>query len=231
MAHAPVLDRKIMELLPEDIDERGVLDVASGLGSWGYQIRTRARGAPRITGLDIWVPYIRRVCSLSIYDDMVCADARRLPFRDSSFHAILACEVLEHLRREEGADFLTELERVARRILIVTTPLGFTYQGDVNGNVHERHVSAWKKEDLEGMGYDVRVLNVLPLPRTLRMIDGMRRRIFRLPPSPKEIVAIKLFALKGSPRREPEALSRRDEVLHPNIVPPAPVVAERRSGD
>lgn len=193
MAHAPVLDKHILRLLPEDLDNVDILDVASGLGSWGYQIRTRAEGVPRITSLDIWTPYIERIYPLNIYNSLVCADARKLPFRDNSFCVILACEVLEHLPQSEGIDFLEELERVAREMLIVTTPLGFMHQGDINGNKHERHISAWQKEDLEKKGYSVKIIDSFPLPKTLKLADKIRRWIFRLPSSPKEIIAIKSF--------------------------------------
>ncbi len=193
MAHAPVLDKHILRLLPEDLDNIDILDVASGLGSWGYQIRTRARGVPRITSLDVWIPYIECVYPLNIYNSMVCADARKLPFRDNSFSVILACEVMEHLKQNEGIDFLDELERVAREMLIVTTPLGFMHQGNINGNMHERHISAWQKEDLEKKGYSVKIIDSFPLPKTLKLADKIRRWIFRLSSSPKEIIAIKSF--------------------------------------
>ena len=148
---------------------------------------------PRITGLDIWLPYIKRVCTLNIYDNIVCADAKKLPFRDDSFYIVLACEILEHLPNEEGIYFLDELERVTNKILIVTTLLGFKYQGDINDNIYEKHISSWQKEDLEKRGYLVRIIDTFLLPKTLKLIDKIRRWVFRLPSFPKEIIAIKSF--------------------------------------
>lgn len=193
MAHNPILDENILKLLPKCLDNLDIIDVASGYGSWGFHIRTRANGLPNIIGLDIWLPYIERVYPLNIYDNMICADVRRLPFRENSFDIVLACEVMEHIPKSDSKDVLDELERLAHRMIIITTPLGFTYQGIVDENIFERHVSAWTGEEFEIRGYLVRITDAIPLPRTLKFIDKLRRFIFRLSPPPKEIIAFKSF--------------------------------------
>lgn len=193
MAHAPVLDKSVLELFPRCLDNLNIIDIASGYGLWGFYIRTKTNGLPNIIGLDIWSPYIDRIHRLNIYDEMICADVRRLPFRVNSFDIVLGCEILEHLPKSEGIDVLDELEKLARRMIIVTTPLGFIPQDEIDGNVFERHISSWTGEEFEERGYSVSIIDARPLPRTLKLIDRIRRWIFRLYPSLKEIIAFKSF--------------------------------------
>lgn len=193
MTHSPVLDEHVLDLLAGNLDNTDILDVGSGFGSWGYMIRTRSEGSPRMTGLDMWIPYINRICFLKIYDDMICADAKELPFRDDSFDLVLACEILEHLPRGDGPYFLNELERVARGTVIVTTPHGIWTQGPINDNRYERHRSTWLLDDFKKRRYSVRLIDFVRYPRTLKLVDRIRRWIFRLPPASKEIIAWKSF--------------------------------------
>ncbi|MCW3989880.1 MAG: class I SAM-dependent methyltransferase [Candidatus Bathyarchaeota archaeon] len=194
MAHAPILDNFILKLLQGNLDNLDIIDIASGNGLWGFYIRTRANGLPNIIGLDIWPPYIKRIYRLNIYNSMICADVRRMPFKENSFDIVLACEVLEHIPKSEGKNVLYELERLARRMIIVTTPLGFIYQGEIDGNIYERHISAWTAEEFEERGYSVSIIDARPLPRTLKFIDNIRRFILRLnSPTLKEIIATKKY--------------------------------------
>lgn len=54
----------------------------------------------------------------------VGADAFTLPFRDGTFVAVVAAEILEHLPPERAGESLAEIRRVLRRegLLILTTP-------------------------------------------------------------------------------------------------------------
>lgn len=191
MGHDPVLDRHVLDIIPDELDNTTILDVASGLGPWGFLVRTRFNGKPIIIAVDIWLPYIERVNTVQIYDEIVRADVRKLPFKEGSFEVVIACEVLEHMPKQEGISFLYELERVTRGLLIITTPLGFMFQDAINDNQFEKHVSAWQPDDFKKRGYSVKVVDSFPLPRTLRLVDKIRRWVFRLPQSLKEIIAFK----------------------------------------
>jgi hypothetical protein len=56
----------------------------------------------------------------------VRANATKLPFADSSFDAVLALEVIEHIACDHsGSDrtfFCSELRRVSRRVILIATP-------------------------------------------------------------------------------------------------------------
>jgi len=190
LSHSRILNQRIMKLLPSVLDGL-VLDVACGYGYFGYQIRMEKKGHPTIIGVDIWKPYIKKIKKVRVYESLVIADVRFLPFRRKVFDSILACEILEHLPKEDGWKLLRELEEISKGIIIVSTPLGFLEQDTIHSNPHQKHVSAWRIEDLIKMGYNVQILDSRPLPKTLMLVDKVRRFIFNLPNPFKEIIAWK----------------------------------------
>ncbi|MFB0522645.1 MAG: class I SAM-dependent methyltransferase [Candidatus Bathyarchaeia archaeon] len=179
-----------MELLPNDLEGLEILDVACGFGSWGYQIRILKEGSPFLLGLDVWKPYILRTRKAKIYDEIVVADARFLPFKNNVFDIVIACEVLEHLNRKDGLRLVQQIERVCRTKAIASTPLGFKRQAEIAGNPHQKHLLGWQADDLTRLGYKTRIVDLMRLPRMLRVVDGIRRAIFSLR-KPKEIIAWK----------------------------------------
>ena len=120
-AHAVLAE--LDDLLQPTDDGRtlSVLDVGTGLGDIPARVRAlaRERGAAVCTvGLDA-----SEVLALAARDAtlaMVRADARRLPIADRSFDVVLCSQVLHHFRRDDGIALLRELDRVARRRVIVS---------------------------------------------------------------------------------------------------------------
>lgn len=150
----------VMKLVPHDLDGLVVLDVACAKGFLGYQIRTRRTGEPILLGLDLWLPYIREVLSFEesnakIYDDVLLADARNMPFRDQVADIVLSPELLEHLSREDGRRVLDELERLSRGTVLASTPNQSIDQSELDQNPYQTHKSVWSEQDLRELGYDV----------------------------------------------------------------------------
>lgn len=82
-----------------------VLDLGCGKGR--FAARLRERGA-RVVGLDLSMAMLRSARGL----DRVRASARRLPFADGAFDAVVAVEVFEHVGPPEPV--LREARRVLR---------------------------------------------------------------------------------------------------------------------
>jgi glycosyltransferase involved in cell wall biosynthesis len=81
---------------------------------------------------------------------------RHLP--DSSVDSIFLIDVIEHLEKEEGFFLLKECERLARKQIIVFTPLGFMTQEYEHGDLDgwglggwewQYHRSGWTPEDFD----------------------------------------------------------------------------------
>jgi len=140
-----------------NLDGKTFLDVACGLGRWGYEIKLGFSGHPKYTvGLDVWLPNLKFSKNHSIYDDVILADARFLPVKDNSFNTVCACEVLLHIQKERGYSVLKELERVSNQNVIISTPnQDMNFPEDL-GNPFERNLSRWSTKELKKLGYKVK---------------------------------------------------------------------------
>jgi len=74
-----------------------------------------------------------------------------------SVDAVYALDFIEHLSKEDGIRFVREAERVARRQIVISTPLGFYPQSysepgqvdrwGLDGTEWQHHKSGWLPED------------------------------------------------------------------------------------
>ncbi len=91
-----------------------------------------------------------------IHDRYILSDIRSISAPDKAFDAVISMDVIEHLPKEQGDAFLRELERIASKLVIVTTPNGFVPQGAYGGNEFQRHLSGWTPAELRERGYKTR---------------------------------------------------------------------------
>lgn len=126
-----------------------VLDVGFGLG-YGITILSILAGSVR--GIDIdkkCVEYGRgallnrnpKLGSLDLYD------GKKIPFEDESFDIVTCVDVLEHVRDYET--FLTELLRVSRRGVFISTPNRRPENTSKNGSPKNYwHLREWSFDEL-----------------------------------------------------------------------------------
>lgn len=145
---------------------KATLDCGCGFGKWASIIRCQNTGMKYayIVGFDIFLPNLKYCKKYGAYDDLVLADAKKLPFRDDCFGLILACEMIEHMEKEHGETFLDELEGICFGRVIVTTPnMDFhnpiEYENQQK-NMWEFHRSKWATKDFRKRGYVVRGIGV-----------------------------------------------------------------------
>lgn len=153
-----------------------ILDVGCGEGRAISVINRHRRHY--VTGVDIFRPYLEKCRGRAYHNELILCDVRFLPFKDESFDVVVCFEVLEHLEKRDGLTLIGQLERLARRQVMISTPVGFQRQGPWQGNPHEVHVSGWLPNDLKALGYKVRGTGLrhwereggpfMALPRRLR---------------------------------------------------------------
>jgi len=184
MSHEYLINDPVLDLIPNNCGR--VLDVACGMGEWGFFVKTR-KNCSYLVGIDIWEPYLEKLRQLNIYDELIISRLPKLPKFDQLFDVILALEILEHLTKENGYKLLKNLEQLIKTggIIIVSTPMNYPC---------ETHISEWTPRELENLGYNVKKVHTLP--KTLRLADELRRFILRLPKGPVYLIAIKLCAVK-----------------------------------
>jgi SAM-dependent methyltransferase len=158
---------------------RSLLDIGCGRGGPIELIRRRRRLF--LVGADIFLPYLLHCQAAKVYDHLVCCDVRYLPFTPKSFDVVLCTEVLEHLERVDALVLLKSMEAIARRQVIISTPVGQCEQQAYDGNPHQAHHSSWMPQDFRRLGYTVRGSGVRgmaglisketsPLPEWLRLL-------------------------------------------------------------
>ena len=78
-----------------------------------------------------------------------------LPFEDNSYDTVLALDLIEHLAKDKGEALLIDLKRIARKRIILLTPLWWDDNNHniINptsnyfGNENDKHLSLWTLED------------------------------------------------------------------------------------
>jgi SAM-dependent methyltransferase len=135
------------------IEPESVLDVGAGFGRWGVLAREfcdvwRGRFFPDqwTVRVDAVEAFEKNVCEWHrhFYNQIYVADAAELltPER-CDYDLIILGDVLEHFERGIAEDLLQRCVDRARYVM-VNIPLGASYeQGDMYGNVYERHRSVW----------------------------------------------------------------------------------------
>jgi len=191
--HNSAIDEAVMEVVKRSLPE-SILDIGCGWGYWGISLSgvlyhlTGHR--PRLTGLDLWPPYLRFLAGTAVYRDLILATGDKLPFKESTFDCVVASEVLEHMPKKEGLRLIQECERVSHSLVILTTPNGILPQGECYENPFEKHISAWSRSDFARLGYIVEMVGGPRLvPRGIRIVgylantfaELLPRRFLRIP--------------------------------------------------
>jgi ubiquinone/menaquinone biosynthesis C-methylase UbiE len=113
--------REIEPLLGASGSSATLLDVGTGLGDIPGRARARAARAGvelRTVGLDSAEELARASRARGGWS--VCGDALRLPFADRSVDVVTCSQLLHHFTEADGAVLVAELDRVARRRVIVS---------------------------------------------------------------------------------------------------------------
>lgn len=75
-------------------------------------------------------------------------------FKKSSFDAVIALDVIEHLPKKDGYKLLKLMEHLASKRVVLLTPNGFVNQTG-EGNGLQEHLSGWSVSDFKKLGYKV----------------------------------------------------------------------------
>lgn len=143
---------------PKDDSIRTLLD----LGCGDLWFTADLPGVVQHVGVDLWQPYLDRAAQKNARGFRPeRADAQEFLSRQASnsFHAVVAIDLVEHFDPEVGRALIAEMGRVAYKLVVVWTTLGFIEQGpyDNNGDFNPFQEHKWgpQPEDFEGWQVDV----------------------------------------------------------------------------
>lgn len=138
-----------------------VLDVACGLSLKSKYIPAQIR-----VGVDIHEPYFKHIEADVPYVVMKY-DIRKLKdiFAPKSFDLVIALDIIEHIKKDEGYELMRQCEKIARKAVIIETPKGYVPQNiDIQGHGGDKwqtHRSGWDVADFTKRGYKVVVRDYL----------------------------------------------------------------------
>ena len=131
-----------------------ILDVGCGAAS----PLAAARVTGRVWGIDVAPVALAAARRLGFHAGLVRADAAALGsvVRPRSVDAVVGLDLIEHFERAAALAVVADLERIARRRVVLLTPNGFVPQPPAPDNPHQEHRSGFTPTDLRGIGYRVR---------------------------------------------------------------------------
>jgi SAM-dependent methyltransferase len=162
-----------------------VLDVGCGLS-----LKTQYIQADIRVGLDIYRPYLEKIDAKVPY---ICinADAHQIDslFLHKSFDIVTLLDIVEHLEKPDALALIEKAGKLAKRAVVIETPLGFLPQNmdilGLGGDHFQTHRCGFEAEELEAMGYEViirsyQLANVKrhtseDSPTHIQMIDAIKR--------------------------------------------------------
>ena len=136
-----------------------VLDLGCGPSSPLKKIKNDQAFQLYSVGVDIFEPYIlNNLVQEKIHSEYINADIFSIDFPPQSFDCALLIDVIEHLNKKDFLAFLPKLEKIAKKIIIIT-PNGFIEQEAYDGNNHQAHRSGWTVDDFLNSGFSCRGLS------------------------------------------------------------------------
>lgn len=133
-----------------------VVDLGAGCGTYARLMREEPKpiwnGSEQIgrywpsgtmwRAIEVWEPYIHQYDLISLYDQVLIGDVRRLAWPNYRADLVIAGDILEHMPLEHARTVLRRIKQAAAH-LIVSIPVLHLPQDAVNGNPYERHIHHW----------------------------------------------------------------------------------------
>ena len=121
----------------------------------------------QITGIDIYQKDIETARKRNTYYKLIRGDLLKTIKNNlkSRYDVVFFSQVIEHVTRNQGEKILDEIEKLAKKRIVVGTPRGFMEQPHefLDGNPYQVHKSGWSIEDFTSRGYRVYGVGFFPI--------------------------------------------------------------------
>lgn len=195
----PDVIRKL--LIRELKDCKNILDLGCGENS---PLRL-LKGNPAFknlhsVGVDIFSPYIlKNINEKKIHSEYLNMNIFDIDFPEKSYDCAILFDVIEHFERKDFLNFLPKLEKIAKKIMIIT-PNGYIDQDEYDSNPYQVHRSGWTVKDFADLGFKtyglsglkfLKKFSIKPRPLNTIIADISQMFIYKLPKSAFHLIAIK----------------------------------------
>lgn len=162
-----------LNLVRHLLDKKGrsILDVGCGQGDIMRIINKNRKFF--VVGVDGFLSYLKVCKGRKVYNELLLSDVRFLPLRERSFDIVFCSQVIEHLSKKEGLRLIENLEEIARRQVIIATPVGFASPPHFDENPLQEHKSFWQPDEFKKRGYRV-------IGQGLHFVYGEKRPVYTL---------------------------------------------------
>lgn len=148
------LEKYILEEInPVDV----VLDIGSGIYPINYFVpKFHILVEPHDEYVEILQKRLHGYSNYLVFQGLALEVLKLLP--NNSVDSVFLIDVIEHLEKKEGFEILEQLDRVARRQIVIFTPLGFMPQHveidkkdrwGFHGGEYQEHKSGWLPEEFD----------------------------------------------------------------------------------
>lgn len=123
----------------------------------------------KIVGVDIFPEYLKAAKKRKVYTGLIHSDignaVNRFIKDKEKYDVVFFSQVIEHISREKGEVILDQLDKLAKKRIIIGTPRGFMHQPDefLDSNPHQVHKSGWTEEDFTKRGYRIYGVGINPI--------------------------------------------------------------------
>lgn len=128
-----------------------VIDIGAGSGTYVRLIKEEFNICKNSawTAVEAWEPYIKKYQLDTLYDQVINQDARKLDWNDlGKFSVAIAGDVLEHMTKEEAIELVDNITANCKT-LIISIPIIYMPQDEINGNPFEIHVKPdWSHDEV-----------------------------------------------------------------------------------
>ena len=132
---------------------KSILDLGCGLS-----LKSQYMSHEFIVGVDIFSKYLEKI-STKKNVALIRYDLKKISnlFLPKSFDIVLILDVLEHLNKKDSFKLLSDAEKLAKKAVIIETPLGYIPQNidiwKLGGDKYQTHRSSWHLEDFKKRGF------------------------------------------------------------------------------
>lgn len=151
----PSTDKLIENIFRQEIKNGdSVLDLGCGPHSPLKFLKNTPEISINSVGVDIFSPYIENNIEVEkIHSKYIEMNILDIDFPEKSFDCAIMIDVIEHIKREDFIKLLPKLEKIAKKIIIIT-PNGFIEQDTYDQNIFQKHLSGWTVKNFTEMGFD-----------------------------------------------------------------------------